>query len=265
MALPACFRLADDVFPRVRAEAARRLVSSGWSQTRTASALAVSQAMVSKYASRTESEHDALVLQLTDALLKELEAPADEGSDASWCQVLAPADGRAGGTEALEDLLAAERSLVDAPPHEMVPQIGLNITRCTDDARDATQVLAYPGRLVAAGPRLIAPVPPAWGASSHLAGCLLALRQADATVRAIANVRGSAEVVAAAEQAVGPVHRVVRGNDGSDAPVLEAFAAGHTRVHDPGAVGIEPCLYVAGATAQNVALTIHSIHERLLE
>lgn len=263
MALPACFRLADDVFPRVRAEAARRLVAAGWSQTRTATVLAVSQAMVSKYAARDDDEQDALVLQLVDSLLDDLDSPSDPGGASPWCQVLAPADGREGGQEALEDLLEAERTIVGANVHALVPQIGLNTVRCTPTAKGPGDVLAYPGRIIHAGDRLLAPLPPAWGASNHLASCLLALREKAPTMLAMANVRGTPDVVQVAKAIGAHIVRVDRGDDQSDAPILAACRKGAAFIHDPGAVGVEPCLYLAGDNARAVANTIQSLHQRL--
>lgn len=262
MPIPACFHLADDVFPRVRAQTARRLATDGWSQSRIASALHVSQAMVSKYISRTGDEDDAMVLRLTDDLVATIDSPTTPGPS-PWCNVLSPATDRPGAQEALDDVLTAERALMDAPPWRLIPQIGLNIARATPDAAGPDDVLAFPGRIIAAGDRLVSPVPPAWGASNHLAACLLALRDAKPGLTAIANVRGGADVVRAATADGHAPVEVDRASDASDAPILAAFQSGRPTVHDPGAVGIEPCLYIAGPSAADVAATIRSIHARL--
>lgn len=265
MPLPACFQLADDVFPRVRAEAARRLSVDGWSQTRIAAALRVSQAMISKYVARTDLEDDPLVLRLTDELVTGIDTPGTADGPSAWCHVLSPALDRPGASDALDDLLAAERSLMEDPPIALVPQIGLNLARATPDATGPEDVLSFPGRIIAAGERLISPVPPAWGESNHLAGCLLALRAAGSAHGAIANVRGTQDVVRAAETDGHKVAVVDRQGDTSDASVLRCFQEGNPIVHDPGAVGIEACLYISGPSATAVASTIHSIHARLNE
>ncbi len=210
--------------------------------------------MVSKYAAKP-SDDDALVLRMTEDLLQSLERPEDGAS--LWCQTLVPATTGEPAKAALNDLLAAERTLVADPPLSVVPQIGMNIAVAPPEATAPEDILAFPGRMVAAGDRLVSPVPPAWGASKHLAACLLALAPRSG-VRAIANILADADTVAAA-QALGlnPV-QIDRG--AVDHGVLRAFSDGATCVHDPGAHGIEPCLYITGETAEAVAEHIQSIH-----
>lgn len=249
MPVPACFHLADEVFPRVRAEAARRLVSGGWSQSRAAAALGVSQAMVSKYQTR-EAEVDALVLRLVDELLAELEAPSPAAGPSTWCTTLTVSQDRGDG--ALADLLAAERLLLGGDLHPVMPQVGLNLARALPGAEGPQDVLAYPARIVRAGDRIIRPAPPALGGSTHLARCLLALRGRDPGLFAIANVLGGR--VASGLDAV----RLSGEGDRTDlfAAAVAAAPEAPLLVHDPGAVGFEPCLYVAGRSAVEVARTI---------
>lgn len=262
--VPACFHLADKVFPRVRAEAARRLVHAGWSQTPIAKALGVSQAMVSKYAARGEAETDPLVLRLVDELLQELESPPADGPS-PWCHTLHVAPGRRGGDEALQDLLAAERRLLSDPPRAVVPQIGLNLARALPDATGPEDVLSFPGRIVAAGGALLSPAPPEFGASQHLAGCLLALRRHDPTVLALGSIRGGPAVCKAAGREGGVAEMSAPEQDRAlaFAAALKASTGVPPFVHDPGAFGIEPCLYVAGRDAAEVAERILQIQRRL--
>ncbi len=249
MGLPACFHLAEDVFPRVRAEAARHLVAAGWSQTRTAEAIGVSQAMVSRYAQQARAD-DALVLRLARDLVATL--LGEPMLDSHWCATLAPA--RPKGDIALTDLLDAESRLIAATPMAIMPQVGLNIARATDGAQGIGDVLAYPARIVAADKRLLRPAAPAWGASRHLATCLLALRQHDASLHAIANIRGGATIAAAAGATV-----TLAGEGDREALFLAQAHHAPRIVHDPGAIGYEPCLYIAGPDAQSVVDTILSI------
>lgn len=247
MALPACFALAERVFPRVRAEAARQLCGDGWSQTRVAKALGVSQAMVSKYAAATDNEQDALVLRLASDVVRDANGTDTDGG--SWCAALAPAD-----DEPLRDLLAAEAALRKAAPVHLIPQIGMNIARAPADAQTPAHVLAYPARIVAAGNQLVPPVAPAYGGSNHLAQVLLALRQTAPQYHAIANVRAAAFVLAGLP--ADTVSRCDRGDDTTDAPVFAAARRGLPFIHDPGALGIEPGLYVAATTALELAQTL---------
>jgi predicted fused transcriptional regulator/phosphomethylpyrimidine kinase len=81
-------------------------------------------------------------------------------------------------------------------------------------------------------------------------------------------VRGGATVARAA-QALGwpltPVGPRRAETADPDAAVLKAMAraAEPVTVHDPGAVGIEPCLYLAGADATAVARRILQLDEAL--
>jgi predicted fused transcriptional regulator/phosphomethylpyrimidine kinase len=259
--LPPCFHLADEVFPKVRAQAARRLVANGWSQTRAAQALNLSQAMVSRHVAAAPPAPDPLV----DRLASELEAELSRGAPATgpsrWCNVLsAPAD-----DAPLQDLLEAERLLREAAPLRVVPQIGLNLARALPAATEPGQVLSFPGRIVDAGGRLVAPAPPALGASGHLARCLLRLMQRDPAALAIANVRGGPATAKAAAALGWKVAQVGAQRDGSDDAVLKAIdrAADPRTVHDPGAVGIEPCLYLAGPDARSVAHRILQLNAQV--
>lgn len=249
MALPACFHLAEDVFPRVRADAARRLVAAGWSQTRAADAIGVSQAMVSRYAQQG-AEQDPLVLRLSQDLVASVAGEAMP--DSRWCAALAPT--RTHGDVAMSDLLSAEARLLAAAPVAIMPQVGLNIARASAAAKDIADVLAYPARIVAADTRLLRPAAPTWGASRHLATCLLALRQYDASLHAIANIRGGPAIAAAAG-----AHITLAGEGDREALFLAEAPHAPRIVHDPGAIGYEPCLYIAGTDAQAVVDTILSI------
>ncbi len=252
VALPACFHLAEDVFPRVRAETARRLVADGWSQTRAAAALGVSQAMVSRYV--RQADDDGLVMRLADDLVASLDA--GDSPDSHWCSTLAPASSQ--GDEALADLLAAERRLISAAPLSIMPQVGLNIARARPDATVVDDVLAYPARIVATDDRLLRPAAPSWGASRHLATCLLALRAHDPSLHAIANIRGGPAIAAAAAP------NVTLGGEGDRLALFLAQARHVPRiVHDPGAIGYEPCLYIAGPSAHAVVDTILSIASKV--
>jgi predicted fused transcriptional regulator/phosphomethylpyrimidine kinase len=258
VALPACLRLSEEVFPRVRAAAARRLVGQGWSQARAAQAVGLSQPMVSRHLA-APAEQDPLVLTMADELADEAANPRPHGAGASaWCATLAVGQERPGGEAALADLLAAERLLRERNPIAVVPQVGLNLARALPASAKPEEVLAFPGRLVEAGGRLVAPAPPAFGGSGHLARLLLHLRGRDAASAsaplALANVRGGKEAAAAAKK-LGWTVATLSGEGDAESRFRRA-AAKADAYHDPGAVGTEPCLYLPGADARAVAQKI---------
>jgi hypothetical protein len=257
--------LADEVFPRVRAEVARRLVAEGWSQTRAAQALGISQAMVSKYVAARPERADPLVARLGDELHAELTSNVKTTGPSSWCATLTVGQDHPGGEEALADLLEAERMLRQASPLALMPQIGLNLARALPHSKGPDEVLSFPGRLVDAGGRLVTPAPPAFGASGHLARCLLHLRVRDPEALALASVRGG-PAVAKALRAL-HWHATEAGGARRDPEAAVRHAIDQARdprtIHDPGAVGIEPCLYLAGPDARSVAGRILRLEQAL--
>lgn len=265
MPIPPCFTLAETLLPKVRTEAARRLTSQGWSQSRTGQALGVSQAMVSKYLA-TPAARDPLVQRLAQEWTRDAGQPTvtAAGEASRWCVTLATA---VSDEEPLTDLLEAERLLGANAPRRLVPQIGLNLARARADARGPHEVLAFPGRLVLAGQELLSPAPPAWGGSNHLARCLLALRKRQPETGALASVRGGPTVVQALRRLKRPFVEVER--SGRETDNEAAFANAATRhpkariLHDAGAVGIEPCLYIAGDDARAVANLILEIEGKV--
>ena len=271
MTVPACLRLADEVFPRVRAIAARRLVAQGWSQSRAGTAVGLSQAMVSRHLAAAEPD-DAVAQRLAEDLVQALVSPqpaAPSQGPSEWCATLTVGQERAGGEDALRDLLAAERALRAGNPLRLMPQVGLNVARALPGAASADDVLAFPGRLVEAGGRILNPAPPVFGGSGHLARVLLARRQAQPQTLALANVRAGRDVLAAAKRlgwSVAQVHRGPGAEGAGEASVLAAARASPKAValHDPGAIGLEPCLYVAGSDASDAAARILLLHDNLV-
>jgi predicted fused transcriptional regulator/phosphomethylpyrimidine kinase len=266
MSVPACLRLGDELFPRVRALAAHQLVGQGWSQARAGEALGLSQAMVSRHLAAPLPK-DPIAERLASDLVRSLLEPTGPTHGPSeWCATLTVGQDRRGGEEALRDLLAAERTLRTANPLRLMPQVGLNLARAVAPAATSDDVLAFPGRLVEAAGRIVSPAPPAFGGSGHLARVLLALREAQPASFALANVRGGADSAAAARKAGWAVATVVRKGGSAEAPVLAAARAARRAValHDPGAVGLEPCLYVAGTDAAEVAARILVLNDHLV-
>lgn len=233
MALPNCLHFADVHYPRVKAEVARQLTARGWSQSRTAEALNVSQAMISKYASRGK-DGDALVQRFSHELLAQL-----DGIGTDWCRLVESL--QEGDQGAMQDFLEAEQMLLAHSP-DVMPKIGVNLARLVGG-----EVLAYPGRMISANGKWVRPVPPELGSTGHLASCLRVLHQANPRIRAIANIRGDQTMR----------NRVKNCIDLADGQTFaEAAGAGIDTIHDPGDFGIEPCLYIAGETTKAVATRI---------
>lgn len=264
MAVPACLRLADEVFPKVRAAAAHRLVAQGWSQSRAASAVGLSQAMVSRHLA-APAPNDPVVDALAEALCDEVRAPQPATGASPWCTTLTVGAERPGGEIALSDLLAAERLLRNSNPVALVPQVGLNLARATPTATSPEDVLAFPGRLVEAAGRLVSPAPPAFGGSRHLARALLRIRSRDPAILALANVAGTPAVAAAARR-LGLRLVSLDGPGDAETRLFRSLDAAR-RLPDgflePGAIGLEPCLYLLAADAQGAARRILELNDQV--
>lgn len=261
--IPPCFYLQQDIFPRVRAEAARCLRERGWSQTRIAQGLRISQAMVSRYG-QAGADDDPFVLRFVDELLADLDGQG--ALDISpWCRTLGTTRDRPGAHAAMADMLHAEHALRQGAPSGLMPEVGLNIAVALPGASTPRDVLSYPARIIHADGHLVAPLPPTLGASGHLARCLLLLRHRYGWLQAIGNVRGS-RAASQAAQKVGTVWHL-DGGDGDREEQLERHVRRTRRepafVEDPGGFGIEPCLYVCGPDAATVAERILAVHEHL--
>lgn len=223
--------------------------------------------MVSKHLAAPPAS-DPLVERLADELAREALDPAANLAEGSpWCTTLTTAGQRPHAEAAVQDILAAERALLAQPPLRAMPQVGLNVAVALPDAADPDDVLAFPGRLVEAGGRLLRPAPPAFGGSGHLARVLLAARKRWGTC-AIANVRGGTDVAAAAKRLGWSIATIARGpGDVREELLLAGIASARgspAAVHDPGAIGLEACLYVLGPSAAHVAAQIHLLDASLV-
>lgn len=253
MGLPACFLLAERVFPLVRALAAHDLRARGWRQSTIADAIGLSQAQVSKMLAKPRPT-DVLARQLAEDWL--LELTGSVASSRPWCELLQDQED-ADKQDALRSILSLESMVLDANLVDLVPLVGLNLAVAIPGARGAQDVLAYPARFVAAGTQVVRPVAPAWGASRHLAAILLK-RQA----RAAANLRASEQTLQAAKR-IASVQGLRAGGEEGDA--VDLLAAEPTRdvqfLHDPGAHGLEPALYVLTTSADDLGQTLLRLHE----
>lgn len=211
--------------------------------------------MVSKHLA-TPPNTDALIERLADELAAEARAHKPRSGPSAWCSTLTEAQATPEAHAALEDLLAAEQALAANPPLHVMPQVGLNLAVAVPAAASPEDVIAFPARLLVVDGRLLRPAPPTFGGSGHLARVLLALRQRHGHA-AVANVRGGSEVVAKAKRLGWSVQAIERSpTDAQESTLLAAIASARRAplaVHDPGAIGLEACLYIAGPDARTVA------------
>ncbi len=141
----------------------------------------------------------------------------------------------------------------------LIPNVGANVAECLPDAASVDDVAAVPGRLVDVKGRAMVPGEPEFGVSEHVATVLLAAREAGATARAAVNLRYDPDLVAA----LGESHPAIEFD--AERPTRDAVAdavAGHDPegrttdtlvLHQTGAVGVEPIVYVLAPAAPEAA------------
>jgi predicted fused transcriptional regulator/phosphomethylpyrimidine kinase/predicted transcriptional regulator len=281
--------VVEAVLPTLRSMLAERLRAAGLTQREVAEALGVSQSAVSKYAHDEVERREAVVEddrvretvdRVADGLvtgdlgrvgaLVELEAllrRVDGDLVADLHETVMPElaavdrplrvhdpDGEWRAVERLRTALRRGlREIEDSADYAaLLPAVGSNLVACRPDARTVTDVIGVPGRIVAVKGRARVPADPEFGASGHVAGVLLAAREAGADARAAMNVRYSEAIVdRLAESATVVAFDAERDRESAVADALDREPAA-TVLYHTGARGVEPIVYVLGPDVETV-------------
>ncbi len=196
--------------------------------------------------------------------------------EAAGCQICSTLLGGgepslAGKARVLDDMRRAIDLMERSPVfHRLVPQVRANIVACEQDATKASEVAAIPGRITLVGGYARALMPPEFGASSHTAEILIWAKKTWVQIRACLCISGSPEVVRSCETQGTRVLRLPSPAATADAIARQAdsrvgeFNASKTiGLHVPGGVGVEPILYILGASAQDLLRTACDIAEQV--
>jgi hypothetical protein len=284
--------VVEEFLPTVRSMLAEELRERGFTQREVAEALGISQSAVSKYAhgdvSRTERVLDdervqSLVTEIADGLasgetsrvaalielevlIRELEdgdlladlheEAMPELADTEYDFAVHDPDSEA---RTREQTLASVRRGLRAIQNTsgfttLIPNVGSNLVQCLPDAETADDVAAVPGRIFDVMGRATVPADPEFGVSEHVAGILLAARDAGHDVRAGLNLSYSTEIVDALTDA--GYDAVEFDAEGGSEAVTEALSERDLTetfaVYQSGGYGIEPIVYVVGPDAPAV-------------
>jgi hypothetical protein len=256
----------EKIFLELRIRVAHHLREKGYSQTRIAAFLHVSQAMISKYLSPPLPELD----EELDEVAEELAHMMSEGKNQQeimlyLCQTCFR--WREGGricdlhavkectvcTDLRNPTIMSEKQKVihkikealvilqsDPSIIEVMPEVRMNVAMALDHASTPMDVAAVPGRLIPVHGTVTAVSDPEFGASHHLASILITCGK-----KAVVNIRYSKSIKGAiieAGLALSP---------SSDNP--------EDVLVDEGGFGIEPCAYVFGEDAVEAALRVRRI------
>ncbi|MEM1954527.1 MAG: thiamine-phosphate synthase family protein [Nitrososphaerota archaeon] len=227
--------LYEVLLPNLRGVLAHRLRSLGYSQSRIARILNVTQPSVSGYLSERESKFSEALLRLgvpkedLDALIDSLVRDAELGPArmtetlvTAWRQLLSsgklcsyhrslyPELAECDVCVRLGSLVDAEKAsvlqrleravqMLESSPvvHHLVPEVSMNVAEALRDPADTNDVAAVPGRIVRVGMAVRAVGRPAFGTSRHLASVLIGARRVGVRWSAVVNVRNDESLVRA--------------------------------------------------------------------
>ncbi len=281
---PPCTVMVNRIFPEVKKRTARELRSGGWKQKEIASALGVTQAMVSRYLSSEVKEFPlemekglaGMVYEMVDmikgkrsdaeiisAICKNCFSVRESGSLCSLhpvknCRVCMNirSHGVVGKRkEVLDDVRAAVMVLEGRLSPEIIPEVRINIASALPDADGPAGVVAIPGRMVEIRGEIKALTEPEFGASQHLSLILLKAMKLRPDIRGVVNILFGASL----ERVLADLNLPFTEFDGENIPdgwndLLLAYR---------GAYGREPCLYVFGKSAEEAAGTVRKMSDRM--
>jgi len=153
------------------------------------------------------------------------------------------APGVAGKGELAAVALAAERFCSLRGVERLIPEVGVNIAYARPGAESPNDVAAIEGRIVRTSRGVRACGKPAFGASRHLAGVLLAVSARRPHIRAALNLKPERELL----EALGRLGlRVARVEPSSACPIAEASKKGleADAYYYEAAPGLEPSLVI---------------------
>ncbi len=279
--------ISEEVLPEVRRKLAGNLRNRGWSQSSIASILGTSQAMVSRYL-KEEHEIPGSISEMVNMITRDLEAGALSGEDLDdlsirFCSSVRRCMGsgllsgrfeeRFGSrphmfcfidrsvtgprSNVIKDLESALSLLIGKDLHSITPALKINLAQAIDGARSIEEVASFPGRLVEREGVIKGAQPPEFGASKHLAQVLLYAMEDDNSVRSVASIRFSDDV----QRMFEPDDLEMIDRDSSSLKQVMTEVSGKRAVADPGDFGVEPCLYILGASALEVAMMMIDLQD----
>ncbi len=161
---------------------------------------------------------------------------------------------------------------------KVVPEVQMNLAMALPSfyARSQADVAAVPGRLVKIDGRMKASSQPAFSSSSHLARALLTAMKHDERIRAVANIKYSKAVLAAARRLGYSVTffdrrsepSSLKAREGATLPwvierAIEKTGAVPDMIYDTGDIGKEPMVRIFGIDAVDVAGKVVNIAKQL--
>ena len=153
----------------------------------------------------------------------------------------------------------------------VIPQVRANLVACDESAETTSDVVGIPGRITLVGGKAKATESPRFDASHHTANLLIQVKTSWPRICSCLCISGRDDVIKASDD-IGLV--VVSISDSTSD--VQSIASGFTNkvtkknfkipiaLHVPGGIGVEPILYLFGATAIDLGHLSDSISKALV-
>jgi hypothetical protein len=252
--------LEEEVFPKVHSYVAH---NSDETQNTLAGKLGITQAMVSKYRLKkpesspivekigshvidgtknglSKEELNAQVTNLCIGLMQagELCPICSMINGFSSCNVCMNLG--INNKSIIENINQAVKILENNNPLDLMPEVSINIAMSRPDAKTKAEIASVPGRIVKINDKLKASNPPMFNSSNHLAELLLKTKKTKPEINAIMNIKYDGEI---------------------DRQITKSGIK--NVIIDRGSFGIEPCCYIFGKDAVDVAEKAVNLQEGL--
>lgn len=241
----------EEVFPKVHSYVVHKLVNEGIKQQIIAEKLGITQAMVSKYLLKEEEEdnliekigmksielirnnstNEEMTCMIIDYCLKlmlngeicDICSKKNNLKSCNACMNLGVSEERG---KVISSLKKAIDILERENPVNLMPNVMMNIAMSIENAKNKEEVASIPGRIVKINNKIKASNSPEFNSSNHLANKLLENKK----FKAIMNIKYDQEI-----------EKSIKKTKLKDIII------------DKGGFGIEPCVYILGNDAIDVA------------
>ena len=140
----------------------------------------------------------------------------------------------------------------------LIPNVGSNLVECVPGPAGIDDVAGVPGRIFDVKGRTTVPGDPEFGVSGHVAGVLLAAREAGSDARAALNLRYDPALVERLEE-IG-FHTVEFDGERDPADAIAAVdAAGADALYHTGGFGVEANVYLLASSAADAAARVRDL------
>ncbi len=291
---PPCYLLIEEIFPVVKILVAKSLSEKyGKTQKEIAKGLNVSQSMVSKYL-KEERVFDEKILKISEKIAKKLAFALNEKlSEEEILEFLCTTcfelrknkelcklhhipncnvclnlytKNFYERNEVTKNIEKAAELLEEMSLGPLVPEVRINIAMAVKNPKSYLEIAAFPGRLIEIKEKLKRVSNPEFGASKHTSGILFSVMKKYPKKRAVLNLRYDKNFKEVLESLFSVFYIKRKTNKEEELKkMIEEEYGGEDCIVDPGAFGIEPCIYVLEETAVEAVGKVREINKKVTE